>query len=180
MPSYRLFLLGLCSLGLMAPMGCSRSVTRPATVDVQLALSTVLQSTESGPAFELSAKVGNAGTTRVWHCEGCGCGNGITIDVLGPDGKQVLLLDPRRLMPLCPDGPAALEPGGGLASGLTFNGRLYVPDSPILPTPTYAAPPGTYTVVAEFSYNTQQQWMSAGSALGIERRATFTWPPPTP
>ena len=176
----RLFLLGLCSLGLMAPMGCSRSVTRPATTDVQFTLSTVLQSVGSSPAIELSAKVLNAGTTPVWHCEGCGCGMGITITVLGPDGTPVELLDPRRLMPLCPDGLAALEPGGGFADGLTFNGTLYVADSLGPPSPTYTAPPGTYTVVAGFSYSTRQERPWAEGGIGIERRATFSWPPPTP
>jgi hypothetical protein len=177
---FRLPLLGLCSLWLLAPAGCSHGVTRPATTNVQLAVSIIPQPADTAYSLRLNANVANAGSTPVWHCQGCGCGTGIGITVLGPDGKPVDVLDPKRPMPLCPDGLTGLDPGANLETWLTFTGRLYVADSPIFPTPTYQAPPGTYTVVGDFAYNTVEQWPSSGSGSVIERRARFIWPPSAP
>jgi hypothetical protein len=118
----------------------------------------------------------NAGEAQIWHCQGCVCGNGTGFTVLAPNGAPVALKDPRHPQCLAVDTSAPLPPGGVLGNGGRFTGVLYVMDSPIEPTPTYAALPGTYTVVASFSYATSP--MSAMSApIGITRVATFVWKP---
>jgi hypothetical protein len=160
----------MCALFLILQAGCSREVTRPQTIDVRL---DVVAEGGSPQPVAMKVKVQNVGNVAMVHCAGCGCGNGIQITVLGPDGHEVLVLDPNRPVPLCVDGPSALDPGGVLEDGLTFNGMLFVPNSPTRPTPTYLAPSGTYTVVAAFQCS--KQWMSPDGAVSLERRTTFDW-----
>ena len=154
--------------------GCTKSPTRPPVTEVRLSLA--VQPSVGGPSSPISMVVSalNAGGTQLWHCEGCGCGNGVSLTVLAPDGTPVAPSDPRLPQPLCPDGAVPLRPGDVLTNGGRFTGVLYVTDSPTPPSPTYAALPGTYTVVASFGYS-----MSAGVGwpIGITRVATFVWKP---
>ena len=151
--------------------GCAKSPTRPAIDDIRLSVSTLPSMGEPGPPVSIEIRVVNSGKRDVWHCEGCGCGNGIGLEVLGPDGTRVVLTDPWAVLPACPDGLAPLEPGGVLGGAGPFTGILYVQDSSIYPSPTYAAPPGTYTVVAGFAYSLTR----GGETFPIHRRATFVW-----
>jgi hypothetical protein len=169
-PTYLRTPLALCGLFLILQAGCSHEVTRPQTIDVRLDVAA--EGSPPQPVM-MKVKVHNAGNVTMVHCAGCTCGNGIQITVLGPDGNEALVLDPKRPVPLCPDGPYALDPGGVIEDGLAFNGALYVPNSPTYPTPTYPAPSGTYTVVARFQCS--KQWMSQDGAVSLERRTTFDW-----
>ena len=154
--------------------GCAKSPTRPPVTEVRL--SVTVQPSVGGSSSPISMVVSavNGGGTQVSHCEGCGCGNGTSLTVLAPDGTPVALSDPRLPQPLCPDGAVPLRPGDVLRNGGRFTGVLYVTDSPTAPSPTYAALPGTYTVVASFGYS-----MSAGVGwpIWILRVATFVWKP---
>lgn len=163
------------ALAVLLQAGCAERATRPTVTDVNLSVSA--SPAVGSPSLPVVAdvRVSNAGNTRVWHCEGCGCGNGIGFTVLGPDGVEVWLRDPNAVVPLCADGVIPLEPGRDLGARLDFTGTLYVkgyPD-PKWPSPTYAAPPGTYTVVARFSYATSVP----GEWIPLERRVTFAWEP---
>jgi hypothetical protein len=172
-PTCRRVRLALCGLTLAIQAGCSNEVTRPQTIDVRLDVAAAPPVGSPTDAVMMKVKVHNAGNVTMVHCVGCGCGNGIQITVLGPDGNEVLVLDPKRPVPLCLDGPSALDPGGVLEDGLAFNGTLFVPNSPTYPTPTYPAPSGTYTVVAGFQCS--KQWMSPDGAVSLERRTSFAW-----
>jgi len=156
----------------LAP-ACAESPTRPAIADIRLSVSTLPAVGQPGQPISIEIRVVNSGKREAWHCDGCGCGNGTSLEVLGPDGTRVELNDPRALLPACPEGVAPLEPGAVLGSTGPFTGVLYVRDSSAVPSPTYAAPPGTYTVVAGFAYSLTR----GGEAFRIERRATFVWNP---
>jgi hypothetical protein len=154
-------------------LGCSKSATRPATPDVRLSVTASPAAGRPSEPTTIELSVRNAGDATVWHCEGCGCGNGSAITILGPDGNEVVLTDPLNPVPACADRVnAALDPGGVIESHLVFEGTLYVEHSPTYPSPTYAAPPGVYTVVARFDY-----WppMNASEQTKLERRTTFQW-----
>ena len=156
--------------------GCSHTVTRPSPPDIRLSItaSPAVGQPSEPTAIELSVR--NAGNGSVWHCEGCGCGNGSAIVVLGPDGIEVALTDPRAVYPACPDGEDSLEPGGTLESRLVFDGTLYERDSRTYSSPTYAAPPGTYTVIARFWYSLASNQSQVGvEPITLERRTTFIW-----
>jgi hypothetical protein len=161
------------ALAVLLQSGCAERATRPIVTDVDLSLAA--SPAVGSPSLPVAAdvRVSNVGNTRVWHCVGCGCGNGIALTVLGPDGVEVLLSDPNAPMPLCADGSEPLEPGGDLAGRLVFTGTLYEQGSQERPTPTYDAPPGTYTVVARFHYATSVP----GEWIPLERRVTFDWVP---
>jgi len=177
-PTYHRVCLALCGLTLAIQAGCSNEVTRPQTIDVRLDVAAAPPVGSPTDAVMMKVKVHNAGSVTMVHCVGCGCGNGIQITVLGPDGNEVLVLDPKRPVPLCLDGPSALDPGGVLEDGLAFNGTLFVTNSPTYPTPTYPAPSGTYTVVAGFQCS--KQWMSQDGVVSLERRTTFAWADKSP
>ena len=67
--------------------------------------------------------------------------------------------------------PRALRPGVEVGNGGVFTGTLY--DVRSYPSPAYAAPPGTYTVVAIFGYG-----MSPGpETVELRRTTTFVWEP---
>ena len=167
--------LAACGPVLLAFLtACARDETRPEITDIRLTLLATPSVADAAHPVTVSVRVANAGSTRMWHCQGCGCGNGISIVLLGPDGATVLLEDPRRGLPMCADGPSALDPGGVLSGGAVFTGKLFTRDSPTFPSPTYAAPPGRYTVIAGFSY--EREWLS-GSSMSREERTTFTWRP---
>jgi len=153
--------------------GCSIKATHPVATQVQLALTASPGSGSPALPVVVNARVDNRGITRVWHCEGCGCGNGFSFTVLGPDGVAVATSDPRAQGPLCPDQDVPLEPGSNLSDRLLFAGTLYVTDSPVTPSPTYPAPAGLYTVVARFNYSTGQ----LRSQVTLERTTSFTWQP---
>ncbi len=153
--------------------GCVGEATRPSVTNVRLSLSAAPEVGSPSQPVAADVRVTNAGNTRVWHCEGCGCGNGIGFTVLGPEGAEVALRDPNAVLPLCPDGIVPLEPAAALGGRLVFSGTLYVTGHPTFPSPTYPAPPGTYTVIARFSYATRVP----GEWLPLERRTTFEWQP---
>jgi hypothetical protein len=157
--------------------GCSGNPTRPLDPNVQMSLT--VQPTAGSPSnpISLSLRAVNAGVTPIWHCDGCGCGNGTKLTVLDPSGKAVALWDPNGPKTSCPDGPMALPPDSSLKSHESFTGVLYVTDSNDYPTPTYQAPAGNYTVVAEFFYAKTSQESYSGPSIRIERKATFTWAP---
>ena len=163
-----------CAIALLAQVGCSRQVTRPDILDVRLSTGAVPETGSPSRPVTIEARATNAGTVRVWHCEGCDCGNGIGVKILAPNGDEALLTDPRAPRPLCPDGPAPLEPRGSVTLRIVFTGTLYVPDSPTYPSPTYAAPPGTYTVLVDFGYGTRGIFPFD---YGLSRRTAFEWQP---
>lgn len=168
----RFFLVGLIA-GLMVESGCGQEPERPRITDVRLALTAAPGAGRPSAPVTLRAQVTNAGNVFVWHCSGCGCGEGFQITVLGPDGSAVALHDPKALGPMCPDGSVRLEPAQTLESGDRFTGVLYQRDSPSWPSPTYQAPSGTYTVIAIFNYVSSVP----GEWVGLERRTRFVWQP---
>ena len=88
--------------------------------------------------------------------------------ILGPDGSAVSMI-PRSPPPLCPDGLVPMPPRQELASGARFDGVLYTIGQ--FPSQSYAAAPGTYTVIASFSYRTGRD----GPWTQLTRTATFDW-----
>lgn len=159
---------------LSALSGC-RTTLNPRVTDIQLSVLTSSNQGTPPDSLEFRGVVKNAGTTSVWHCEGCGCGNGITLSVLGPDGLPVLIQDPNRIGPACPDGTVPLGAGEKISRGDFFTGTLYVANARVFPTPTYPAPSGTYTVVARFVYETTARQPPFTT---LERRTTFEWTSP--
>jgi len=153
--------------------GCAEKTTRPAITAVTLSLATSPAVGNPSKPISADVRIRNVGNTRVWYTDGCGC-DAISLRVLGPDGLEVLLRDPKASLPLCPCGFIPLESRQSLGGRFDFfTGTLYVADHPTWPTPTYAAPPGTYTLIARFSYATSVP----GEFLPLERRTTFTWAP---
>ena len=153
--------------------GCAEKTTRPAITAVTLSLATSPAVGNPSQPIVADVRVRNVGDTRVWYIEGCGC-DAISLRVLGPDGLEVLLRDPKAPGPLCPCGNIPLESRHSLGGRFGFfTGTLYVADSPTWPSPTYSAPPGTYTVIARFSYAASVP----GDFLALERRTTFAWAP---
>jgi len=158
--------------GLVLGSGCGEEPTRPVT---HVALTVTVTPDAGGPSMPISmrALATNLGNTRVLYCSGCGCGYGVGVRVLGPDGSDVALHDPSAPLPDCPDNSnTPLEPGKTLEGGDRFTGVLYRPDSRTYPSPTYAAPPGTYTVIASFGYR-----VPPGQWVDLTRRTTFIWRP---
>ena len=152
---------------------CTKSPTEPPVTIVTLSVTAAPATGSPSNPVSMELRAINAGGTQIWHCEGCGCGNGTCLTVLDPTGNVVALTDPKAPLPACPDGSIPLAPQGVLTNGFQFTGVLYVKDSPAYPTPTYAAPPGTYTVVASFGY-TKAQW---GEWMQTTRTTSFTWNP---
>jgi hypothetical protein len=153
--------------------GCGGSPTRPAGSDIRLSLSVLPQAGSPSDPIAIDLRAVNAGDTPVWHCDGCGCGNGTSLRILGPDGAPVALT-PFSVGPACPDGFVPFEPGGVLTNSVRFTGVLYRIDSPVFPTPSYAAPPGVYTVVATFGFDATSR---ADNPITLTRMATFSWNP---
>ena len=162
----------LCLIaGLVVETGCGKEPTRPAVTDVRLAVTAAPDVGGPSAPITLRSRVTNAGNTQVWRCSGCGCEDGFSI--LGPDGSEVALRDPSASRPMCPAGVAPLEPSETLEARSSFIGVLYQRDSPTVPSPTYPAPPGTYTVIAAFGYasSVPGEWVS------LVRRTSFVWLP---
>jgi hypothetical protein len=159
--------------GAVLGWGCGQEPTRPTVTDVGLTVTAKPDS--GGPSMPISmlVLVANVGNTRVLHGSGC-CGDGFGVRVLGPDGNDVALYDPRAPWPACPCGPPddPLEPGMTLEGGGRFTGVLYQRDSPTYPSPTYAAPSGTYTVIGSFAYQGP-----SGEWVQLARSTTFVWGP---
>src|SRR5262245_7581226 len=145
--------LAMVASALAVLVGCAEKTTRPDIASVTLSLATSPAGSPSQPIVA-DVRVRNIGNLRVWYTDGCGC-NALSLRVLGPDGLEVSLQDPKAVLPMCPCGNIPLEPGQSLGGrGVFFTGTLYVADSPTWPSPTYPAPPGTYTVIARFGYST--------------------------
>ena len=161
------------AVAVAALSGCGREVTRPAVTDVHFSLSASPETGSPSSPVTLRTQVSNVGDTRVWHYVECGGGNAISVEVLGPDGRRVALDDPKAVGPACPPGMAPLEPGVTFERGSVFTGVLYEQDSQVFPTPTYPAPPGTYSVIAWFGYRTMGPW--DGPDVALERRTSFEW-----
>jgi hypothetical protein len=170
-------LIVACTLAILLQGGCAGEVTRPSTTDVDISLVVSPRVGSSISPVVADVRITNSGNLRVWHCEGCSCGNGIELTVLGPDGTMVWLRDPKAVGPACPDGFAPLEPSRDVAGRLVFTGTLFMTDQPTVPSPTYPAPAGAYTVVARFSYETSAPGAPGGNWTPLEQRATFTWVP---
>ena len=172
-PKMRRFSLLCLIAGLVVESGCGKEPTRPAVTDIRLAVAATPD--VGGPSVPVSMRVlvANAGNTRVLHCSGCGCRNGIWIVILGPDGKEVALHDPNAPHPGCQDRmDEPLEPAMTLEGGDRFTGVLYQRGIPTYPSPTYAAPSGAYTVISTFAYQPPSgQWVE------LARRTTFVWLP---
>jgi len=166
----RLSLLCLVA-GLVVESGCGKGPTRPAVTDVRFAVTAAPDVGGPSAPITLRGRVTNAGNTRVWHCSECGCEEGFSIKVLGPDGSEVALRDPKAVGPLCPPGVVPLEPGETLEAPASFTGVLYERDSPTVPSPTYPAPSGAYTVIAAFEYASRVP----GEWVRLVRRTSFVW-----
>ena len=161
------------ALAVFLQAGCG-TATRPTIIDVDLALAA--SPAVGGPSLPIVADVraSNVGNTRVWHY-------GVGLRVLGPDGAEVVWLgDPNAPPPVAPSGQVLppdmavpLEPGRDFTRRFAFTGELYVTGHPTWPSPTYPAPPGTYTMIAYFRYATSVPW----KWITLERRATFAWVP---
>jgi hypothetical protein len=151
---------------------CGKEPSRPPVTDVQFAATATPDVGDPSAPVSVRALVVNAGRTRVLHCSGCGCGNGIGIRILGPDGDEVALRDPNAPRLACADSDVPLESGKSLDRTDLFTGVLYERGLPTYPSPTYAAPPGTYTVIATFAYSPP-----TGERVAVERRTTFDWRP---
>jgi len=155
--------------------GCVARIMRPNITAVTLSLATSPAAGSPSQPIAAEVRVRNVGDTRVWHCGGCGC-DVISLRVLGSDGREVWLRDPKAVGPACPPGFEPLDPGREVTGRLVFTGTLFMAGQDTWPTPTYPAPAGTYTVVAGFSYEISapgppEEW------IPLERRATFTWKP---
>src|SRR6266850_488011 len=148
----RCFSLLCLFAGLVVESGCGKGPTRPGVTNLRFAVTAAPDVGGPSTPITLRSRVTNAGNTRVWHCSGCGCDDGFTIKVLGPDGGEVVLRDPNAVGPACPPGVMPLEPAETLEVPASFTGVLYERDSPTPPSPTYPAPSGTYTVIATFEY----------------------------
>lgn len=161
------------ALAVLVQAGCIARTTRPSVTGVDLSVAALPAAGRPSVPVVIDARVANSGSTRVFHCQRCGCGEGVALTVLGPDSVEVVLRDPGHPTPICPDVLGGFDPGQALAERLVFTGTLYKARRPTLPTPTYAAPPGTYTVIARFRYTTAMfgQWTT------LERRSTFVWAP---
>src|SRR5206468_11740975 len=77
---------------------CAKSPTRPAIADIRLSVSTLPSVGQPGQPVSIEIRVVNSGKREAWHCDGCGCGNGTSREVLGPDGTRVELNDPRAVL----------------------------------------------------------------------------------
>jgi hypothetical protein len=170
-PNVRRRALVFVIAGVVVASGCGKEPTRPEDRSVSLAVTAVPELGDPSAPIALRIVAKNVGIVRVLHCSGCGCGNGITTTVFGPDGVEVALRDPSALGPDCPDGIVALEPRGTVEANASFTGILYRRGVRTFPTPTYPAPAGAYTVTARFWY--RGGW--SGAWTHVERTITFVW-----
>ena len=157
--------------GLVVESGCGKGPTRPAVTDIRFTVTAAPDVGGPSAPIALRGRVTNAGNTRVWHCSECGCEEGFSIKVLGPDGSEVALRDPKAVGPLCPPGVVPLEPRETLEAQASFTGVLYERDSPTVPSPTYPARSGTYTVIAAFDYASSVP----GEWVRLVRTTSFVW-----
>lgn len=160
-------LLALCFLLGVDYWACAVRTTGP--ID-QTGVHVVIHfSNSSGSPTQpvtVDAEAFNDGRASVYHDVPC-AGTVIGLDVRGPDGKPVLLRDP-RVIPACPDYCCQeLAAHKSVESELGFDGTLYTSSGQ-----RYAAPPGDYTVMAKFDATTQPQ---GGSSLSASRQAVFRW-----
>jgi hypothetical protein len=159
--------LALCFLLGVDYWACAVRTTGP--ID-QTGVRVVVQfSNSSGSPTEpvtVDAEAINDGRASVYHDVPC-AGTVIALDVRGPDGKPVLLRDP-RVLPACPDYCCQeLASHASVKSELAFDGTLYASNGQ-----TYKAPPGDYTVMARFDASTQP---NGGSTVSGTRQAVFRW-----
>jgi len=172
----------IASLSLLAALvvaGCLSQANAPTTghmpapvagssgsVPLTLALST--DSGSPGHPVVATATATNNGTTKVSYPDGCAAYARIYFAVLDSDGQPVHLSDPTALPRVCPVGLQGMAPSGSISESLTFSGTLYHAAGG-----SYAAPAGTYTIVANFWLFDGEAW-SAPNRL-LETRATLTW-----
>ena len=162
-------------------VACGQEPTRPPVTSVLMSSSVTPAGGSPASPVTIDISVTNAGQTQVWYTAGCGCEEAIFVTVLGPDSSAVLLSDPNypysSISSMCPCGPVAFPHGETLRGGVGFTGTLYDRHSTLYPCPTYAAPPGRYTVIAEFEYSAESgaRFMSPGTT--IKRSMTFDWQP---
>src|SRR5262249_54448864 len=116
----------VCALAALLQAGCADKATSPSVPERDVSL--VVSPTGGDPSSPVvaDARITNVGKMPVWHCDGCGCGNGVELTVLGPDGTVVWLHDPRAVGPACPDGVVPLEPGRDVRGRLVFTGTLFM------------------------------------------------------
>ena len=146
--------------------GCS-SPTQPPDAPVTLELSVSPTSAQPGEVVTGVATVSNRGGTSIHYLEGCGSATWI-FGLLDPEGRPVDLADP-RVQPACVDQRVVLRPHEEKSVTLRFDGTLYAYAS------AHPAPPGTYTLIARFSY---QRTQDASTSVVLEKRARFTWAAP--
>jgi hypothetical protein len=142
--------LGILLLALIGGCGGGVAIVKPA--DDQVVAITVLTDSPSGSPGHpvgLTATATNGGKSAIYCWQNCS-DSPVQLLVSGPDGKQVLVLDPNRVVPACAGMYAPISPGVTLHNALTFDGTLYTRTGE-----TYAAPAGIYTVIASLPYGGQ-------------------------
>src|SRR5262245_26951650 len=93
------------SFSLLAWCGCGAEPTRPAeSPRVQLVVTLDASTGRPGSPVTGSVVIRSFDHRDIMHCEGCGCGFGITVGVSGPDGQSVHLRSACEVGPYCPDG----------------------------------------------------------------------------
>lgn len=164
----------LCLIaGLVVESGCGKEPTRPVVTDVRFVVTATPDVGGPSAPITIRSRATNAGNTRVWHGGECGGDDGFSISVIGPDDREVALRDPNAVGPACPPAVVPLEPSQTLEATGSFTGVLYQRHSPTVPSPTYPAPPGTYTVIAAFDYASSVP----GEWVRLVRRTSFVWLP---
>lgn len=172
-PKMRRFSIVFLIAGVVLQSGCEKGPTRPAFTYVRVVVTATPVAGGPSAPVSMNVLITNAGKTTVWRC-GDWCCDPIDLWVLGPDGSPVALRDPNEPLPAMPCGPAVylpIEPKETLRSGGKFTGVLYQRDSTEWPSPTYAAPSGTYTMFGAFTYRSSP----SGEPTRVESKTTFTW-----
>ena len=159
----------LALLGLVS--ACDKSPVRPPAFRILMSVRANPTTGNPSNPVMIEIRIVNAGSRAVWVCAGCGCEGGLLI--LGPDGRPVALDDPKEPLPLCPVWNEPFKPGAVFQGARPFRGVLYAQDSPTWPSPTYAAPPGRYTVIVRFRYTLTP----GGGGQTVEETTVFDWQP---
>jgi hypothetical protein len=172
----------IASLSLLATLvlaGCLSQATAPTashmpapvagnTGPVPLTINLSANAGSPGNPVVATATAANNGTAAVSYPDGCAAYTRIYFAVLDSDGRPVHLSDPTALPPMCPVGLHGMAPGGSISESLTFNGTLYHATGG-----SYAAPTGTYTIVANIWLFDGDAWSAPNQVL--ETRATLRW-----
>ena len=157
----------LCSLLVLAA-SCtdsndSTAPPEPPRVDLILLMSA--PTGHPGEPVTAQAIISNrGGSPATWSR--CSCYD--VLETLGPDAARVEVRKPQFCTADCQD--VELLPGDRLESMLAFDGTLYNQYGA-----PYPAPPGTYTMVARFTWRLHPR---DPSPTDLEQRTTFTWGQP--